>query len=82
MKKTRFFDLRNNPDPDVRFPPPTIKQGVVPLWSLDDLDAYDARQRELVRQGEARKKVVPIREPELAVVTGNGSGTMRRPGPK
>ena|SRR5436190_20442213 len=82
MKKTRFFDLRNNPDPQVRFPPPTIKQGVVPLWSLDDLDAYDERQKALARDAEARKFGGPptlVKKPELVAAAPT---PIRRPGPK
>lgn len=52
IAKMTFYRMVNHDDPLVRFPAPTLMFGKSPLWSLDDLDAYDKRQAELMRERE------------------------------
>lgn len=71
--------LRGHADPMERFPPPTIIQGVVPLWSVEDVEAYERLQRQ-------RAPNIKLRGPKTPKVDknapANDDGGPDGPGPE
>ena len=55
---TTLLRLRNHKDPNKRLPEPDMFIGDTPVWSLDDLRAFEARQRELSKGRKARRPMI------------------------
>jgi hypothetical protein len=47
--------LLQHPDPERRFPAPTLVVGLKPGWSEADLDRFDAEQAELSKRRSVRQ---------------------------